>query len=249
LKILDQLSLIEGLVRDIHPSSSQNLPSRTVGLSGDAQASLLRQSEEGTLPDAEHTPFPLNLDASLRSASDQILQWPVFEQLLYPLQRFQYVDFHGTEAYSYLDDLITQSDDSSSRLLSGSLWDSPAPINIATERADIERLVDKFYQRVSIKNPIISRRVASEYCEQYYENGPLFNLETCLVLLICALGSISMDYDPEAMGQDAGNTARSTTDLTNLRLGRCYFIAAEKRLGAAVSKVNTLAVQCLCLSG
>ncbi|EEY21643.1 C6 zinc finger domain-containing protein [Verticillium alfalfae VaMs.102] len=182
------------------------------------------------------------------TVSDQILQWPVFEQLLSSLQRFPYIDFHGTEAYSYLDDL-TESEDLDPHSPSGPPWKSSAPINISTEKVDVEKLVEQFHQRVNIKNPILSRRLASEYCQKFHENGLLFNLDTCLVLLMCALGAISMDYGSINTSQSPGNNPSSAPDLANLRLGHSYFTAAEKRLGAAISTLNTLSIQCLCLAG
>ncbi|KFA80373.1 hypothetical protein S40288_10195 [Stachybotrys chartarum IBT 40288] len=41
----------------------------------------------------------------------------------------------------------------------------------------------------------------------------------------------------------------SSSRLASLRLGQCYFVAAEKRLGVAMSSMNVLAIQCLCISG
>lgn len=132
-----------------------------------------------------------------------------------------------------------------------SSWEPPSSINISTERSDIEQLVDQFFRRVNIKNPILSRREVSRYCQQYYEQGPLFDLETCLVLLTCALGAISMDYEPLEMVAQSPESPYNhpPARLASLRLGHCYFIAAEKRLGAAMSSINTLAIQCLCLAG
>ncbi|RSL92094.1 hypothetical protein CEP52_014009 [Fusarium oligoseptatum] len=37
--------------------------------------------------------------------------------------------------------------------------------------------------------------------------------------------------------------------VSKLKLGNCYYTAAEKRLGAAFSRVDTLSIQCLCLAG
>ncbi|CRK12961.1 hypothetical protein BN1723_009871 [Verticillium longisporum] len=249
LRILDQLSLIKGLVRDIHPASSLTRESRASGSNGDAHFIATHVLGQASTRGAVHTSLALNTDATHKSVSDQILQWPVFEQLLSSLQRFPYIDFHGTEAYSYLDDLLTQSEDLSSRSPSGPPWKSSALINIFTEKVDVEKLVEQFHQRVNIKNPILSRQLASQYCQKFHENGLLFNLETCLVLLMCALGAISMDYRSVIMSQSPGNIPSLAPDLASLRLGHSYLTAAEKRLGAAISTVNTLSIQCLCLAG
>ena len=193
--------------------------------------------------------FTLNLDASFRAGTDKILQWPVFDGLLSSLQHFRFVDFRGCEAYTYLDDLLTQSDQLTSGRLFDSSWDSSTSINFSTERSDIEPLINQFFKRVNIKNPILSRQVGSQYCHQYYEHGSLFNLETCIVLLMCALGAVSMEFNPLDDGQSCGSSAHSSSQLASLKSGCHYFVAAEKRLGTALSNVNTLAIQCLCLAG
>lgn len=249
LKILDQLSVIEGLVRDIHPSASLNLSLPSAASSHQRQPVPIRPSTYDKSSEPQPATFTVNLDASLRASADKILQWPIFDKLLSPLRRFRFVDFHGAEAYTYLDDLLTQTDTSASRSLLESPWDSSAPISISTERPEVERLVDFFFKRVNIKNPILSRRVASQYYQRYYEHGPQFNLETCLVLLTCALGAVSMEFDPLDAVQSPGSSPHPSSRLASLRLGHCYFVAAEKRLGAAMSNVNTLSIQCLCLAG
>ncbi|KAH7397154.1 C6 zinc finger domain-containing protein [Pyrenochaeta sp. MPI-SDFR-AT-0127] len=249
LRILDRLSVIENLVRGLHPSQSLNFSSPSASSSSQRQPVFILPSEIAGIPGSERVTFALNLDASFRAATDKILQWPVFEKPLSPLQRLRFVDFHGSEAHTYLDDLLTQSDISTLRPSLDSSRDPSISINISTERSDIEQLVDQFFTRVNIKNPILSRQVASQYCQQYYEHGPLFNLETCLVLLMCSLGAVSMEFDPFDEGQSPGNSPYSSSRVANLRLGSCYFVAAEKRLGSAISNINTLAIQCLCLAG
>lgn len=233
----------------MRPSSSLGFPSPPTISSLQRQPDIIRLSERHEVSDAKRDVFTLNLDASLRAATDKILQWPVFDGLLSSLPQFRFIDFQGCEAYTYLDDLFTQSDKQSSRGVSESSWDSSTSINISTERSDIEPLVNQFFNRVNIKNPILSRQVANQYCQQYYEHGALFNLETCLVLLMCALGAVSMEFDPLDIGQSSGSSSYPSSQLSSLRLAHRYFVAAEKRLGSAMSNVNTLAVQCLCLAG
>jgi hypothetical protein len=241
--------VIEGLLRDIHPSSSLDFSSPPAISSIQRKPDTIRRSEGNEFLDTKRDVFTLNLDASFRAATDKILQWPVFDGLLSSLQQFRFVDFQGCEAYTYLDDLLTQSDKLTPCGIFESSWDSSTSINFSTERSDIEPLIDQFFKRINIKNPILSRQVASQYCQQYYERGSLFNLETCLVLLTCALGAVSMEFDPLDVGQSPGSSSHSSSQLASLRLGYRYFVAAEKRLGSAMSNVNTLAIQCLCLAG
>ncbi|KAG7432692.1 hypothetical protein Forpi1262_v005541 [Fusarium oxysporum f. sp. raphani] len=51
------------------------------------------------------------------------------------------------------------------------------------------------------------------------------------------------------MGQSPVSSFQTTSRLERLKLGHCYFTASEKRLGAAISRVDTLSIQCLCLAG
>lgn len=228
--------MIEGLVRGIQPSnlatpgiipyqqdtdSSPNDPNLVQGL------------------DAESIVPSLNLEASQKSSTDKLLQWPIFDKLLSSLPRFKFIDSNNEEAFTYLDDVVHQTEASSSIYGSGS-------VNISTDKSDIQQLVDLFFQRVNIKNPILDRQMVEGYCHQYYEDGPQFNLETGLVLLICALGAVADDFNPLDMDQSPVN---SSSRVSNLKLGHCYYAAAEKRLGAAFLRVDTLSIQCLCLAG
>ncbi|KAH9211098.1 hypothetical protein DL95DRAFT_342173 [Leptodontidium sp. 2 PMI_412] len=131
----------------------------------------------------------------------------------------------------------------------GSPWDLARPDEISTEISDIEPLVDHFFNRVNIKNPIVTRQDASQYCRQYCTHGSLSNLETCLVLLMCALGAVSMEFDPSNVTQSPSSSSHPSSRLASLRLGYRYFVAAEKCLGSALSSVHSLAIQCLCLAG
>lgn len=224
---------------------NQTLPRHTLTASNSTQS-------------PEPIAFAVGPGARRGASTDGIFQWPVFQDLLSHLPRFHFADADGSETYTYLNDLINQADPSAvgcaNRLeLMSNLSD---PVSISTERADIEILVDRYFKRVNTKNPILSRRVINQYCQQYYEHGALFNLETCLVLLTCALGAISSEFNPlgQALSPHDGISRDYTqrpdpARVTGLRLGRCYFIAAEKRLGMAMSEPSTIAVQCLCLAG
>ncbi|KAH7374615.1 C6 zinc finger domain-containing protein [Plectosphaerella cucumerina] len=103
---------------------------------------------------------------------------------------------------------------------------SSSPASPSTEAVEVNRLVDRFFARVHIKNPFLDRRIVAGYCREYYEHGALFNPRACLVLLVCALGC----------GCRPSSGAR-------------VLVAAEKRLGMAMITLSSLAVQCLYLAG
>jgi hypothetical protein len=244
LTILDRLSVIESLVRQIprsgaSPDSQQNLES-TLQLPAE-----LDQLASHCSPLSKPATWRLNLDANYKVGIDSILQWPIFERPLAQLRRLLFVDSQNNETFTFLDDLFNGSDASSDQLMKQYLRDSPISINISTDRSDIEPLVARFFKRVHVKNPVLDPLTINKYCQAYYEHGPLFNLETCLVLIICALGAVATEFGP----REDLDLPQQPARLEALRLGSCYFAAAEKRIGAATIQSSTLAVQCLCLAG
>ncbi|VUC29742.1 unnamed protein product [Clonostachys rosea] len=204
LRILEQLTVIEALVRIMQaPSSLGEGPSSSnhTQLWQTLMAPPATCESNSSNPDRIMISF--SLDASFKAATDKLLQWPILERLLSSCQR-----------------------------------------------EDVEVLVDRFFKRVNNKNPILSRPTVAQYCQSYYEDGPRFDLETCLVLLSCALAAVAMEYSPTGATSSAATPAESSSArLEDLQLGYCYFAAAEKRLGPAMTEVSTLAIQCLCLAG
>lgn len=92
-------------------------------------------------------------------------------------------------------------------------------------------LVENFLRHVFIKNPIFDeaslRRLVSRVCLE----GISWDAESCLTLLVCALGSIA---DPDAADFSAG---------------RSYFAAAQKRIGMLLEAEGLIEAQCYFLVG
>ena len=243
--MLDQLSVIEDLVRSItpataRPDTSAHGVSRHVNVSS-AQLVPLHDVLIGS--EASQSSHSANRASS--AATDTILKWPVFDGLLSTAPRSRYVDQNGLGMASYMNDLDIP-DAGAAQSSPGSFRSPQAAFNISTEQRDIESLVDQFFWLVNIKNPILSRRVATHYCQTYCERGPQFDLETCLVLLMCSLGAIAFDFNPD---QTISGAAQTPQRLETLQWGHAYYTAAEKRIGMALSSSSTLAIQCLCLAG
>ncbi|KAH8891709.1 hypothetical protein GQ53DRAFT_150339 [Thozetella sp. PMI_491] len=251
LAILDRLSIIETLVRIQQPPSTAE--SYTPKLQNDQLKAFAVSDELETVQDYAVLPsnaWSLDPGASLNVRTDKILQWPVFEEALSSLPRFPFLNYHKEQDYTYLGDAFYEfpSPHDPSRW-SGVSQPAP-PISICTEQGGIEPLVDRFFALVHAKNPILDRQVVEKYCREYYENGPLFNATACLVLLICALGSIAPDFEPaDNMSRNVGEPFRHPAATERLQRGHCYFAAAEKRLIVAGARCSTLGVQCLCLAG
>lgn len=241
--------MIEGLVRGIQPSTSFDAPTAAAVPSHQEQqnsSANVHPPQDGPWPYTERIVPSLNLEASRGASTDTLLQWPIFDKLLSSLPRLKFLDPNGQEILTYLDDAVRQTDYPEAYL---SQTSGSGSVNISTDSSDIQPLVDSFFQRVNIKNPILTRQEVEEYCHQYYENGPRFNLETALVLLVCALGAVADEFNPLDMGQSPRSSIESPSRLERLKLGYCYFSASEKRIGAAISRADTLSIQCLCLTG
>lgn len=202
-----------------------------------------------TIPPQSNT-WSFHTGDNSRVRTDTILQWPVFEEPLASLPRYPFLSFRKEQDYSYLEDIFIQPQPPQRHSMSSQAWNSASPMNVSTDRADVEHLVDRFFILVHVKNPILDRQAVKQYCQEYYENGPQFNLRSCLVLMICALGAVAPEFVvSEALGPNHGKSRRQAAGAENLSLAQCYFATAEKRLGMAMTQSSSLAVQCLCLAG
>lgn len=65
---------------------------------------------------------------------------------------------------------------------------------ISTERTDIERLVNQFFERVHVKNPILDRIVVEQYCVQYYEEGPTLRITGAMIFRNRLTGSEAYEW-------------------------------------------------------
>lgn len=206
--------------------------------------------QQGQHPGVPPTSNPFSLGTGAKSSvrTDKLLQWPIFEEALSSLQRYPFLNFRQEQDYTYLEEGLYQSDDYSGGQHVRGLATS---MNISSERTAVEPLVDQFFSQVHVKNPILDRQAVKQHCQEYYEHGPQFHLRTCLVLLICALGSIAPRFQPgkALREEDLGESPRKFDEAERLRKGYCYYAAAEKRLSAAMVKPSSLGVQCLCLAG
>ena len=243
LQILDRLSVLEILIKDLRANRSpvaSSSQSQQIGFPSPTNNSLANLD----LVLSDLAAWRLNLDANYKVGTDKVLQWPVFEKPLSSLPRFSFLDYRGNRTQTRLQDAFNRAT-------------SPQPLirlqstlHISTERADIQRLVEQFFDRVHVKNPILDRGVVEHYCVQYCEGGPMFNLETCLVLIICALGSVVTEFIPQNLSDDDSKSMAPQIDrFETLRRGNAYFSAAEKRLGIAQTSSDIIAIQCLCLAG
>ncbi|KAJ9665835.1 Zcf27p [Coniosporium apollinis] len=101
-------------------------------------------------------------------------------------------------------------------------------------------LLDSFFNYVHVKNPILdevqTRRIVTRLCLHGIDWSP----ESCIALLVCALGAIATPFDSsEVVTQDSEAYATA----------KSFYSAAQKRLGVVLGTSGVLEAQCLFLAG
>lgn len=111
----------------------------------------------------------------------------------------------------------------------------------------IPSLIDRFLRNVHTKNPILDVDALLQYGQTAAANGPGWDAPSCLVLLACALGSVSFSFETSVANQtemlSAGSSATSvSTYKKELRQAESCYALACRRLG--LLKHTILGAQC-----
>ena len=179
--------------------------------------------------------------------TDSVLSWPVVQKALSTLKKYSFLDRNGKSYSTYLSISIPAISFKSSMSQDGRV---ATVSNFSSERGDNEPLVDRFFKEVHTKNLILSRATVQQACEELYEQGPMWNTSTCLVLIVCALGSIAQTFEyREYLDTEGPNSYERADRLSLVQMANSYFTAAEKRFGFALNNPGILSVRCLCLAG
>ncbi|KAH8199178.1 hypothetical protein TruAng_006647 [Truncatella angustata] len=123
-----------------------------------------------------------------------------------------------------------------------SLQISPHLQNAATlveEPQEMNKLVECYFKYVHVKNPILPERYVRQAVSSVALNGIDWSPQSCLALLICALGSLSGPFGPDSPLPSTPAYSRS----------HAYFAAAERRLGPLLLSEDIISAQCLFLAG
>lgn len=119
---------------------------------------------------------------------DEVLSWPALQHAFFSLPKYDLLDVNGETQTTLLDPF-------------SDLKNSPSPntgrLRMSTERADVRPLVERFFSSVHTKNLILDQDSVQVCTNRYYEDGPLFDMPTCLVLIICALGAMAAPFTAE----------------------------------------------------
>ncbi|KFY47065.1 hypothetical protein V494_00199 [Pseudogymnoascus sp. VKM F-4513 (FW-928)] len=110
----------------------------------------------------------------------------------------------------------------------------------------IPSLIDRFLRNVHTKNPILDVDALLQYGRTAAARGPAWDAQSCLVLLACALGSVSFSFEHSVAnqaGMGAGSSATSaSTYKKDLRQAESCYALACRRLG--LLKHTILGAQC-----
>jgi hypothetical protein len=261
LAILDRLSVVESLLRDrqdaalpVYRSQPTNNADGQFPANGNVRSDKTSHSE-GSSSSTDAAPAQVDelsfflgdraeLDPEKKiwpvPGSDRTLQMPCFQTVFESLPKHRFLDPDGHERFNYLDDRARNPNQQGTR--------ASETEDFSTSRPDVDQLVSRFVKGVHVRFPILDRAEFKKYCEAFCDKGPVWDLATCLVLLVCALGALAEEFEfreHEVEGPDPYEASRRTA---NLRLANLYFTAAEKRLGFAIGALGKLSAQCLCLA-
>ena len=120
---------------------------------------------------------------------------------------------------------------------------SPASVDSYVSVGDLEfnvglKLLENFLQHVHVKNPILDEAKIRQMVHRVSLEGFGWDPESCLVLLVYALGSIASSF----------NNA-SLSDSTSLSRANAYFNTSQKRIGTMLGRGGILEAQCFFFSG
>lgn len=163
---------------------------------------------------------PLEMDMVLPGTMGDTLLWPCFRDLLAPSSQYPAIS-PGRSVVSV---------------------ESPVSIlgGLDLEPMRVKDLLHNFFSYVHVKNPIFDERATRQVVQSTILNGLDWSPESCLSLLICALGSIATPFGPSYDTMPRTSTYSSAVS---------FFQAAQKRIGALLLSDDVIAPQCLFLSG
>lgn len=124
-----------------------------------------------------------------------------------------------------------------------SLHSLPSPKTDLTTELDLQRvnhLLDNFFNYAHVKNPVLDEQAARRMVQSIVLNGIDWSAESCLTLLICALGYIARPFGP-TLDTMPGTSAYASAET--------LFHAAQRRIGIAFYSEDIISTQCLFLSG
>ncbi|OBT86994.1 hypothetical protein VE02_04598 [Pseudogymnoascus sp. 03VT05] len=227
---LDQiLAGVQGITASLRPQDSiheHRIQDPVSGSPGISEISNITPNfqQPATIDDAQKDYLRI---PSTNTTADTILTWPIYA---------------GEYPPGYLIEAILgkgEDDKSDAFVVRHGEFES-----LSDER--IPSLIDRFLRNVHTKNPILDVDALIQYGQTAAANGPGWDAQSCLVLLACALGSISYSFETSIANQTemvAGSAPTSaSTYKKELRQGESCYALACRRLG--LLKHTILGAQC-----
>ncbi|OBT72838.1 hypothetical protein VF21_08307 [Pseudogymnoascus sp. 05NY08] len=195
---LDQiLAGVQGITASLRPQDSihvYRIQDPVSGSPGISEISNITPSfqQPATIDDAQKDYLRI---PSTNTTADTILTWPIYA---------------GEYPPGYLIEAILgkgEDDKSDAFVVRHGEFES-----LSDER--IPSLIDRFLRNVHTKNPILDVDALIQYGQTAAANGPGWDAQSCLVLLACALGSISYSFETSIANQTemvAGSTPTSAS--------------------------------------
>ncbi|KAH7113704.1 vegetative cell wall protein gp1 [Dactylonectria estremocensis] len=228
LAILERLGHVVSLLETRQPPSSpqdsslgmQKQPSQAILNAAPPNRPADQNSEDDLL---EETP---NFPAAIYNC-ESVLRWPIFQGIVPDIESF----------VTWPDNTQTASSMSS--------WRDSGTLSRGVQEEDFIPLSRRFLAYVHTKNPILDVAELSRYVRDAAEHGLRWDGPSCLVLITCALGSISMPFQENIQATDSQPNPAPASNT----MGRsaAYYLAAKKRLG--LMEPSSLQIQCLFLCG
>ncbi|KAJ5150917.1 uncharacterized protein N7482_010169 [Penicillium canariense] len=186
------------------------------------RGSTPRPSPPPTAESSTPQPFPSHqlVSSLLPQNLDQLLQWSVFERIR-PTSTSQPHALAGFQP--------PHQPPSQPAALLGDELDPSA----------CSHYLNDFFAHVHPKNPVLDELTARRVVRRVCLDGPGWDPESCLALLICANGAVAHPLTTQA---STGEEMRRSTS-------RVLFQAAQKRLGIVLDVAGVVQAQCLFLAG
>ncbi|KAL2213944.1 hypothetical protein CC79DRAFT_1391828 [Sarocladium strictum] len=210
------------------------------------QPDLPARPKPCTEPDVENVLESLEIAGRTPGVCEDILEWPVFKgrRTSYDRARIESLIFRTSPGTS----------DSTASFRHGGNGNGSSIFMGTPGRGvneeDAPSHAERFLVNVHIKNPVLNPSDLRRNARWVAENGFGWDADSCLMLIVCALSTISSDFTAEPVTPDlvqGPNAIRSLTDTHDYGTAEAYFLAARKRLGLLDYTIS--AAQCFFLSG
>lgn len=221
LEIINRLQRLEQILGNHAPSQLEDITTRLQHIQQSLPTATSGRPRRESLDTKAET---ATLDAFIPQTVQNIVRWPVISPSLSPGLT------HGQASSP-----VAAASARPHRMDPSSPWEEGVHLNY--ERC--MDVTDAYIRYSNIRNPIFDEDDLRVLVVRVHAGGFEWDAESCLVLLVCANGALSMPFD----------TYKGVSESAYDGLADALFCAAEKRLGAAFSNGGLILAQVLFLCG